>query len=128
MFVLPTPAGFAERYPPMGSTATIDSGVGKAGMSAETGTLFRALEHRDFRLLWSAQILSELGDWAARVALAVLVHNRTGSKVLTAAVTGVGLLPWIGLGQALAALRRPVPASNGDDRRRPRPRGRCSSP
>ncbi|MEX2555765.1 MAG: MFS transporter [Actinomycetota bacterium] len=73
-------------------------------MSARTGSLFRALQHRDFRLLWSAQILSELGDWAARVALAVLVHNRTGSKLLTAAVTGVGLLPWVGLGQALAAL------------------------
>lgn len=73
-------------------------------MSAQTNTLFRALEHRDFRILWSAQILSELGDWAARVALAVLVLDRTGSKVLTAAVTGVGLLPWVGLGQALAAL------------------------
>jgi MFS family permease len=73
-------------------------------MSEKTGSLFRALEHRDFRLLWSAQILSELGDWAARVALAVLVHNRTGSEVLTAAVTAVSLLPWIGLGQALAAL------------------------
>ena len=73
-------------------------------MSEKAGSLFRALEHRDFRLLWSAQILSELGDWAARVALAVLVHNRTGSEVLTAAVTAVSLLPWIGLGQALAAL------------------------
>jgi len=72
--------------------------------STRTGTLFRALVHRDFRLLWSAQILSELGDWAARVALGVLVHNRTGSKLLTAAVTAVSLLPWIGIGQALAAL------------------------
>ncbi|MGH2727732.1 MAG: MFS transporter, partial [Actinomycetota bacterium] len=73
-------------------------------MSERPGTLLRALEHRDFRLVWSAQILSELGDWAARVALAVLVYDRTGSKVLTAAVTGIGLLPWVGLGQALAAL------------------------
>lgn len=73
-------------------------------MAESKGTLFRALEHRDFRLVWSAQILSELGDWAARVALAVIVLDRTGSKVLTAAVTGVGLLPWLGLGQALAAL------------------------
>lgn len=73
-------------------------------MSTQQGSLFRALEHRDFRLVWSAQILSELGDWAARVALAVLVFDRTGSKVATAAVTGVGLLPWVGLGQALAAL------------------------
>jgi MFS family permease len=68
------------------------------------GSLLRALGVRDFRLLWSAQVLSELGDWAARVALAVLVLDRTGSKVMTAAVTGVGLLPWVGVGQALAAL------------------------
>lgn len=68
------------------------------------GTFFRALAYRDFRLLWSAQVLSELGDWAARVALAVLIYDRTGSKILTAAVTGVGFLPWVGLGQALAAL------------------------
>jgi MFS family permease len=67
-------------------------------------SLIRALAHRDFRLIWSAQILSELGDWAARVALAVLVYNRTGSKVLTATVTAVSMLPWVGLGQALAAL------------------------
>ena len=72
-------------------------------MSSERSTLFRALEFRDFRLVWSAQILSELGDWSARIALAILVLDRTGSKVMTAAVTGVGLLPWVGLGQALAA-------------------------
>ncbi len=73
-------------------------------MSERPGSLLRALEQRDFRLVWWAQILSELGDWAARVALGVLVFDRTGSKVLTAAVTAVSLLPWVGLGQALAAL------------------------
>lgn len=74
------------------------------GTSARQASLLRALAYRDFRLVWSAQILSELGDWAARVALAVLVLDRTGSKVLTATVTAVGMLPWVGLGQALAAL------------------------
>ncbi len=77
---------------------------GTAGVDAAAGPLFRVLRFRDFRLLWSAQILSELGDWAARVALAVLVFDRTNSKILTAAVTAVGLLPWLGIGQALAAL------------------------
>lgn len=66
--------------------------------------MWRALRFRDFRLMWSAQVLSELGDWSARVALAVLVFDRTGSKVLTAAVTGIGFLPWVGIGQTLAAL------------------------
>jgi MFS family permease len=76
----------------------------QSASEAKAGSFFRALAFRDFRLLWSAQILSELGDWAARVALAVLIYDRTGSKILTAAVTGVGFLPWVGLGQALAAL------------------------
>ena len=67
-------------------------------------SLLGALAYRDFRLVWSAQVLSELGDWAARVALAVLVYERTGSKVAATAVTAVALLPWLGLGQALASL------------------------
>jgi len=76
----------------------------KAGVS-----LFSSLRYPDFRLVWSAQILSELGDWAARVALAVLVLDRTHSKVLTAAVTAAGLLPWVGIGQALASLGDRIP-------------------
>lgn len=66
--------------------------------------LLSTLRSVDFRLLWTAQVLSELGDWAARVALAVLVYDRTGSRATTAAVTAVGMLPWLGLGQALATL------------------------
>lgn len=58
----------------------------------------------DMRRIWIAQVLSELGDWAARVALAVLVFERTGSPALTGLVTAVSMLPWIGLGQALATL------------------------
>ena len=68
------------------------------------GPLGSALRQRDFRLVWEAQLLSELGDWAARVALALLVFNRTHSPALTATVTAVGMLPWLGIGQALAAL------------------------
>ncbi|MGH2794287.1 MAG: MFS transporter, partial [Actinomycetota bacterium] len=78
-------------------------------MSTKSNSLFRALDHRDFRLLWGSQILSELGDWAGRLALGVLVLDRTGSKVLTAAVTGISLLPWVGLGQALAAFGERFP-------------------
>ena len=78
-------------------------------MSSAQPTMWQALRFRDFRLVWSAQVLSELGDWAARVALAVLVLDRTGSKVLTATVTGIGFLPWVGIGQALAALADRIP-------------------
>jgi len=75
------------------------------------GSLLRALGYGDFRLVWSAQILSELGDWAARVALAVVVFDRTHSKVLTAAVTAASLLPWAA-GPALASLGDRFPRRN----------------
>jgi len=77
--------------------------------SPRRSSILGALGSRDFRLIWGAQILSELGDWAARIALALLVYHRTGSKVLTAAVTAAGLLPWVGLGQALASMGDRIP-------------------
>ena len=83
--------------------------IEQAEQPSTRSSLFRALAYRDFRLVLSAQILSELGDWAARVALAVLVLDRTHSKVLTAAVTAAGLLPWVGIGQALASLGDRLP-------------------
>jgi predicted MFS family arabinose efflux permease len=50
----------------------------------------------------SAQLVSEIGDWAARVALQLLVLERTGNAALSALVIAVSLAPWIGLGQVLA--------------------------
>ncbi len=58
----------------------------------------------DVRLLWLAKIASEIGDWGARLALAYLVLDRTGSPTATAAVTAVSLAPWLGLGQMLSTL------------------------
>ena len=60
--------------------------------------------HRDIRLLWGAKVSSEIGDWSARLALAYLVLDRTGSAFATAAVTAVSLAPWLGLGQVLSTL------------------------
>src|SRR4051812_4577290 len=62
------------------------------------------LAERDARQLWMAQLASHTGDWAGRLALAVLVLQRTGSPALTGLVTTVSLLPWVGLGQLLATL------------------------
>ena len=62
------------------------------------------LAHRDVRLLWLAKIASEVGDWGARLALAYVVLDRTGSATATAAVTAVSLAPWLGLGQVLSTL------------------------
>jgi MFS family permease len=66
------------------------------------GDLLSPLRFRDFRLLWSAQVASELGDWAGRLALAVIVAEQTKSAVLTALVTTVSVIPFIGIGQVLA--------------------------
>jgi len=57
-----------------------------------------------FRRLWIADMISLLGDWAGRLALTVLVLERTGSAGWAAAVTAVSLAGFVGLGQVLATL------------------------
>ena len=47
----------------------------------------------EFRWLWAAGAQSQLGDQLARVALSVLVFERTGSTLLTAAVYALTFLP-----------------------------------
>jgi MFS family permease len=59
--------------------------------------------------VWSSQVLSELGDWAARVALAILVERRTGSAAATGLVTTVSLLPFVASGWLLSPLADRLP-------------------
>lgn len=70
---------------------------------AKTSDLLDPLRHRDFRLIWGSQLCSELGDWAARLALAVFVERRTGSPALVALVTAASVVPFLGPGQFLTA-------------------------
>jgi MFS family permease len=65
--------------------------------------------HRSLSLLLFAQLVSGVGDWAVRVALGVLVLERTGSAGLVGLVVAVTLLPWIGIGQVLATLGDRLP-------------------
>jgi MFS family permease len=58
----------------------------------------------EFRGLWAAQVLSLLGDQLARVALTVLVFDRTGSALLTGLVYAVTMLPWLIGGPLLSGL------------------------
>lgn len=55
---------------------------------------------REFRALWSAEVVSILGDQLARVAFSVLVYERTSSAALSAAVYALTFLPAL-LGGAL---------------------------
>lgn len=58
----------------------------------------------EFRALWSAQMLSVVGDQLAQVALAVLVYDRTGSALLTGLTYALTFLPQIVGGPVLASL------------------------
>lgn len=63
-----------------------------------------ALAHRACRIVFTSQLISGLGDWAGRLALSVLVFERSDSAALTAVAVAVSLLPWLGPGQHLATL------------------------
>src|SRR5688572_13712287 len=65
-------------------------------------TLLAPLRLRYFRRLWMADMVSLLGDWSGRLALSVLVLERTGSPAWAAAVTAVSLAGFVGIGQVLA--------------------------
>jgi MFS family permease len=67
------------------------------------GTLGRPLRNPSFRAVWLSLLLSSVGDWGARLALAILVLDRTHSAPLSALVLAASFLPWLGPGQILAA-------------------------
>jgi MFS family permease len=58
----------------------------------------------EFRALWLAQILSVAGDQLARVALTVLVYNRTTSPLLAAVTYAASFVPSFVGGVTLSAL------------------------
>lgn len=63
----------------------------------------RIIPNRDYRLLVAGGIVSQLGDWAARLALALLVFERTQSATAVGLTAALFVLPWLGPGQLLAA-------------------------
>lgn len=79
------------------------------GAGDRPATYREVLAVREFRALYAAHVTSLLGDQAARVALAILVLNRSDSPFYAALAYAVGYLPWIVGGPVLAPLadRRP---------------------
>src|SRR6266851_10520695 len=63
----------------------------------------------EFRALWLAQLLSVAGDQLARVAMTVLVFDRTHSALWSALTFAVTFLPWIVGGLGLSGLADRVP-------------------
>ena len=75
----------------------------------------------EFRALWMAQLLSVIGDQLARVALTVLVYDRTRSALLAAVTFVVSIVPTFVGGMTLAWLADRYPRRARDDRLRPGP-------
>jgi MFS family permease len=71
--------------------------------------LAKPWRHTEFRALWSAYALSVIGDQLARVALTVLVFNRTNSAALAALTYALTMLPNLISGVALGWLADRLP-------------------
>jgi len=79
---------------------------GAAPARATFGAVFAVGE---FRALWIAQILSVAGDQLARVALTLLVYDRTHSALLAAVTFAASVVPTFVGGLALSGLADRLP-------------------
>ena len=77
--------------------------------TAERVSFVDALRVREFRVLWLADAQSMAGDQLARVALSVLVFERTSSEVLTALAYALTFLPALIGGALLSGLADRMP-------------------
>ena len=66
----------------MAKTMTVCSGVSSPSPSPPTRRLFQALQHRDFRLLWSGLVISAVGTWMQIVSQSLLVLHLTHNSAL----------------------------------------------
>ena len=85
------------------STSTQSVALGARGRIAAVGSV---LAIRTVRRLWFAQGLSGIGDWVAKLALGVLVFQRSGSPVDLALVYAVAFLPYAFAPAVTAAIGR----------------------
>jgi MFS family permease len=80
-----------------------------AKASASRATFTQVFAVGEFRALWLAMLLSVAGDQLARVAMTVLVYDRTRSAFFTALTYAMTLLPWLVGGVALSGLADRLP-------------------
>lgn len=77
--------------------------------SVERATYRDVFAVAEFRALWLAQLLSVAGDQLARVALTVLVYDRTRSALLAAVTYAVTIIPVFAGGILLSGLGDRLP-------------------
>lgn len=85
-----------RRSPFYGDSNTVSRGIelGTALTDTKTRDTYRAVfAVRDFRFLWSAEVLSVAGDQLTRVALSLLVFHLTHSAAATGLTYGLTFLP-----------------------------------
>lgn len=85
-------------------------------MRLDSGAALRPLRHRNFALLWSASMISNIGSWMQTVAVGALVISRTGDAswavlVAAGAFLPIGLLSPVGGALADRVRRKPVIAA-----------------
>jgi hypothetical protein len=71
---------------------------------AERVTYRQVMAIPEFRALFLAELLSVAGDQVARIAIALLVYNRTGSAFLASATYACSYLTWLVGGPVLSAI------------------------
>jgi Major Facilitator Superfamily len=90
-------------------TTAAGAAVGAAPPPSGKATFRDVFAIAEFRALWLAQVLSVAGDQLARVAMTVLVYDRTHSALWTAVTYAVTFLPWLIGGLALSGLADRLP-------------------
>ena len=75
-----------------------DATTARPTLGERLGRTFRALHHRDFRLFWFGQVVSNTGSWMQSIAQAWLVLKLTDSPLALGSVTMLQALPVLLLG------------------------------
>jgi MFS family permease len=80
-----------------------------AADAERTATYREVLAVTEYRAIFGAYLLSQIGDMLTKVAIAVLVFQQTHSPLLSAAAFAIGYLPWIAGGPILATIADRLP-------------------
>ena len=90
-------------------SATAPEDAGPAAVPTRPATFREVFAVREFRPLYGTFLLSTMGDELARVALTVLVYQRTSSPLLSAVTFAISFLPWLIGGPFLSSLADRLP-------------------